>query len=110
MWRSISSASAFVLACALPSVALTLAPRPDQPIVALAFRSDAVLALLAARPDAELLWMSGAGRVAVLRSGDPTLAAGLYQAGAILVLAAGPLGGCLPAYESSPTITGATKS
>lgn len=110
MWRSIVITSAVVLAGALPAVALTLAPQPDQPVVAFTFRQGEALALLAERPDAEMIWISGTGRIAVLRSGNPAFVAGLYRAGAILVLAAGPLGGCLPSNVTSAVLSGATKS
>lgn len=110
MWRSILLTSATILVGALPAVALTLAPQPDQPVVAFTVRQGAALALLAERPDAELLWTSGAGHVAVMRSGDPAFIAGLYRAGAILVLAAGPISGCLSPNSNPAAFSGATKS
>lgn len=95
-----------VMACGLIPAALALAPRPGEPVVALTLFPDAPMPHAVAASGARLLWLLPGGHVAVLAGDTPDLAANLRRSGTLLVLAAGPLGACLPGTRPTPMLTG----
>lgn len=102
-----SAAVAFglVLVCGLTPAALALAPRPGEPVVVLTVLPDAPLPRAVAASDVPILWLSAGGHVAVLDGTKPGLITELRRSGAV-VLAAGPLGTCLPAMRRPVSLTG----
>ena len=55
---------------------------------------------------APILWLSAGGHIAVLGPAGRDIATDLHRGGAVLVLAAGPLGACLPGLRLPSTLTG----
>ena len=88
---------ALVAGCGLAPVALALVP-------------DAPIPQAVAASGASILWLSTGGHVAVLDASGGDAAADLRRAGAFIVLAAGPLGACLPGYRPPPILTGPSPS
>ncbi|APX86060.1 NADH dehydrogenase [Methylorubrum extorquens] len=97
---------AIVAACGLAPVALALAPRPGEPVAVVTLFPDGPVPKTVATSGAPILWLSRGGHVAVLGSDGRDVAADLRRAGAFLVLAAGPLGACLPGLRLPSTLTG----
>lgn len=85
-----------VLLCGLAPVALALAPRAGEPVVVLTFSPDAPLPASVLANDVPVLAASPGGHAVVLATSTPGLVRNLYERGATLVLAAEPLGACLP--------------
>ncbi|MGE7157164.1 hypothetical protein ACQKJ1_25935 [Methylorubrum rhodesianum] len=100
---------ALVAGCGLAPAALALVPRPDEPVAAITLFPDAPVPKAVAASGLALLWLSPGGHVAVLDAAGRDAAADLRRAGVLLVLAAGPLGACLPGYRPRPTLTGTTQ-
>lgn len=99
--KSVALIISFALICGLTPVALALSPRPGEPVAVLTLFPDAALPRSVASIDARILWMSAYGHVVILHLARPDLVGGLYRGGATLVLAASPLGGCLPSTPTS---------
>ncbi|GLS55093.1 hypothetical protein GCM10007886_32770 [Methylobacterium gregans] len=108
--RVAALACALVAGCGLAPVALALAPRPGEPIAVLTLFPDAPIPKAVAASGASILWLSTGGHVAVLDASGRDAAADLRRAGAFLVLAAGPMGACLPGYRPPPILTGSSPS
>lgn len=104
--RAFAMTVVLVAGCGLAPVALALAPRPGEPVAVFSPFPDAPVPYAVAASGAPILWLSGAGRIAVLDGTDPDLVAVLRRAGAVLVLAAGPLGPCLPGSRHPATLAG----
>lgn len=104
--HAVGSTCAIVAVCGLAPVALALAPRPDEPVVVLTLLPDAPVPKAVAASGAPILWLSSGGRVAVLNARGRDTADELRRHGAVLVLAAGPLGSCLPGFQPTPILTG----
>lgn len=100
---------ALVAVCGLAPAALALAPRPGEPVAVLTLFPDAPIPRAVAASGAPILWLSPGGHVAVLDAAGRDTAADLHRAGALLVLAAGPLGACLPGFRHSSNLTGRTQ-
>ncbi|UYW31956.1 hypothetical protein [Methylorubrum extorquens] len=100
---------ALVAGCGLAPTALALAPRPGEPVAVLTLFPDAPIPRAVAASGAPILWLSPGGHVAVLDAAGRDTDADLRRAGALLVLAAGPLGACLPGFRLSSHLTGRTQ-
>ena len=107
--RAAGLTCALVAVCGLAPVALALAPRPGEPVAVLTLFPDAPVPKAVAASGASILWLSRGGHVVVLDAPGRDAAAVLRRAGALLVLAAGPLGACLPGNRPSPTLTGPSR-
>lgn len=105
-FRAAALTAALVLGCGLAPVALALAPRPGEPVAVLTLFPDAPVPRAVATSQAPILWLSTGGHVAVLDAAGRDTAADLRRAGALLVLAAGPIGACLPGFRLPSTLTG----
>ena len=97
--RDLGLVFALVAGCGLAPVALALAPRPGEPVAVLTLFPDGPVPKAVAASGASILWLSTGGHVAVLDAPGRDAAADLRRAGALLVLAAGPLGTCLPGFR-----------
>ncbi|AWB24952.1 hypothetical protein DA075_18280 [Methylobacterium currus] len=104
--RAAALTCALVAGCGLVPAALALAPRPGEPVAVITLFPDAPVPKAVAASGAPILWLSTGGHVAMLDASGRDAAADLRRAGALLVLAAGPLGACLPGYRPSPPLTG----
>ncbi|GJE74257.1 hypothetical protein [Methylorubrum suomiense] len=104
--RAAAVTCALIVGCGLAPVALTLAPRPGEPVAVITLFPDAPVPKAVTASGAPILWLSAGGHVAVLYAPGRDVAAHLRRAGALLVLAAGPLGTCLPSYRPSANLTG----
>ncbi|MDN3574274.1 hypothetical protein [Methylobacterium longum] len=98
-----------VLGCGLAPVALALAPRPGEPVAVVTLFPDAPVPKAVNASGAPILWLSSGGHVAVLEAAGRGTAADLRRAGALLVLAAGPLGACPPGFRLPSTLSGTTR-
>ncbi|GLS71290.1 hypothetical protein GCM10007890_33030 [Methylobacterium tardum] len=108
--RGAALACALVAGCGLAPVALALAPRPGEPVAVLTLFPDAPVPKAVAASGASILWLSTGGHVAVVDASRRDAAADLRRAGALLVLAAGPLGTCLPGFRLPSNRTGTSPS
>jgi len=106
--RTTAFACGLVLTCGLAPVVLALEPRPGEPIVVLTLQPDAPIPRAVLASGASILWLSAGGHVAVLDGTPPDLTTELRRSGA-LVLAAGPLGACLPGTRRPVTLIGLTQ-
>jgi hypothetical protein len=104
--RAAALTSALVAGCGLAPVALALTPRAGEPVAVFTPFPDAAVPRAVAATGAPILWLSSAGHVAVLDGTEPDLVAVLRRSGAVLVLAAGPLGPCLPGFRLPSTLAG----
>lgn len=104
--RAAALTAALILGCGLAPVALALAPRPGEPVAVLTLFPDAPVPRAVAASRAPILWLSTGGHVAILDAAGRDTAADLRRAGALLVLAAGPIGACLPGFRPPLTLTG----
>ncbi|WP_244537544.1 hypothetical protein [Methylobacterium sp. yr596] len=98
-----------VAGCGLAPVALALAPRPGEPVAVLTLFPDAPVPKAVAASGVPILWLSPGGHVAVLDAAGRDAAADLRRTGALLILAAGPLGTCMPGFRLSSNLTGPTQ-
>lgn len=108
--RTFALTCAMVAGCGLAPVALALAPRPGEPVAVLTLFPDAPVPKAVAASGASILWLSTGGHVAVVDAPGHDAAADLRRAGALLVLAAGPLGTCLPGLRLPSNRTGPSPS
>lgn len=104
--RGTALAGALVAGCGLAPAALALAPRPGEPVAVITPFPDAPVPHAVAASGARILWLSAGGHVVVVDIAGSDAAAELRRSGALLVLAAGPLGTCLPGFQPSATLTG----
>lgn len=104
--RAAITTCALIVVCGLSPVALALAPRPGEPVVVLTLLPDTPVPKAVVASGAPILWLSSGGRVAVLDARGLDTVRDLRRHGAFLVLAAGPLGSCLPDLRLTPTFTG----
>ncbi len=104
--RDFALTCAMVTGCGLAPVALALAPRPGEPVAVLTPFPDAPVPRSVAASGAPILWLSPGGHVAVLGAVGRDGTSDLRRAGALLVLAAGPLGACLPGLRLPSILTG----
>ncbi|WP_449410005.1 hypothetical protein [Methylobacterium komagatae] len=104
--RGLLLTGALVVGCGIAPAALALAPRPGEPVAILTLFPDAPVPRAVAATGATILWLSAGGRVAVVDAAGRDLAGDLRRAGAFLVLAAGPLGTCLPGLGRPSTLAG----
>lgn len=104
--RTFALTCAMVTGCGLAPAALALAPRPGEPVAVLTLFPDAPVPRAVAASGAPILWLSPGGHVAVVDAARHDTVADLRRAGALLVLAAGPLGACLPGLRLPSSLTG----
>ena len=97
----------FILFCGMAPVALSLAPRPDQPVAVVTLMPDAPLPRAIVATDARVLWMSSQGRIVILSAASSSLVAELYRGGATLVIAAALFAGCGPNTPATTSRIGA---
>ncbi|TXM95077.1 hypothetical protein FV223_02065 [Methylobacterium sp. WL116] len=107
--RTAALSCGLVLTCGLAPVVLALEPRPGEPVVVLTLRPDAPIPRAVLASGASVLWLSSGGHVAVLDGTRSGLTTELRRSGA-LVLAAGPLGACLPGVRRPAALTGLAQS
>ncbi|KZB98963.1 hypothetical protein AU375_04766 [Methylobacterium radiotolerans] len=107
--RPFALTCAMVAGCGLAPVALALAPRPGEPVAIITLFPDGPVPKAVATAAAPILWLSAGGHVAVVDARGGDTAADLRRAGALLVLAAGPLGTCLPGFRPPSNLTGTTR-
>ncbi|BAQ47642.1 NADH dehydrogenase [Methylobacterium aquaticum] len=107
--RAAALTCALVAGCGLVPVALALAPRPGEPVAVITLFPDAPIPKAVAASGAPILWLSTGGHVAMLDASGRDAAADLRRAGALLVLAAGPLGTCMPGLRLPSNLTGPPK-
>jgi hypothetical protein len=105
--RTAAFTCGLVLTCGLAPVVLALEPRPGEPIVVFTLRPDAPIPRAVLASGASVLWLSAGGHVAVIDGTRSDLTTELRRSGA-LVLAAGPMGACLPGFRRPTALTGLT--
>lgn len=108
--QTFGTAVLLTLGCGLLPVVLSLVPRPGEAVVVLTLWPDASVPRAILATEASVLTASTHGHLVIVPEASSGLVAALYQNGATLVLAAAPLGGCLPRAPLSHTFQTRTDS
>ncbi|WP_408903042.1 hypothetical protein [Methylobacterium radiotolerans] len=100
------STGALVATCGLAPAVVALAPRAGEPVAVFTLFPDAPIPHAVVASGAPILWLSTGGHVAVVDAAGHDTVAELRRNGALLVLAAGPLGTCFAGFGPSSTLAG----